>query len=843
MDTRAFIETLYCRPRSEAEGFLTIWDKQTKKSAHFDIRGGVDAAVVHTESVVAASHDSYFGTCLRRAGLVGSQRGTKGDVVCAPGLWLDVDLQGPGHVAKNLPVDIDAGCAIVESCPFPPTLVNDSGWGLHAYWLFEMPVMLARGDVERYHNASKLFQKIMISAAHSKGLHVDQTGNLDRVLRLPGAVNFKIPGDPKQVSVLVSDPVFYDPAMLIQAATRVSVAVPATVPSSPARLVNPADALAEIKTRLTHLSNAGNRKLMAEVLAGRSFAQPGERDAQLQKTASIVAFTAPVGTDPVTAAELFRPSIDAMARESDDPSNPALTFESVVEKLGRALADAATKRAADAEFRKTFLGSPEARQTNGHTSASPSASGDAGIYTADELADFASSQGTTLEGFRQRWIIQHGTAYYVFVNGGYKYPVPKDALLTKLRDDLVAAKDVGVRLWTVNKDGSDRKMSIQEVLDNYGTVARQARGSLMLGKSFYNADTEIYWEALCPARNIQPKYDPVIEEWLKLLGGDQEDRLLDWIATIGQLEEQSSALYMSGKAGAGKTLLAHGLARFWTEGGPTELSDVVGNSFNSGIARCPIIFGDEAMTCSTTDLRRLIGSSVHTLRRKYLPNMDIVGSLRVILADNGGRMLIQDEEINGEDLEAVASKFLHISVGQEPVDFLKSLGGRSGTEDWVSGDRIACHAMWLRQNRQVVPGGRFIVEGHVTSMTRLLAVQGKIAGLVCEWVAGYLDKPIPNINQQGSIIVGSGRILINVDAISTHWSHYIQSEKTAFSKSRIGAALGNLSDGVHRVGAHRYHNVKPDLIYEWAEKNLVGDIAAMRARVEASVVAEATKTS
>jgi hypothetical protein len=419
----------------------------------------------------------------------------------------------------------------------------------------------------------------------------------------------------------------------------------------------------------------------------------------------------------------------------------------------------------------------------------------------------------------------------VYYDGAYKYPVPKEGLLTSLRDDLAPAEALGVRMWTATKEGSLRKKTIQEIMDEYGTVSRKISGSLVLDRSLYVAPEETYWEAFCPPREIQPIYHAQIDQWLRLLGGTQADKLLDWIATINRFDIQTSALYLSGKASAGKSMLAHGLARLWTDGGPVDLSDVVGSAFNDGVVKCPLIFGDEAVSCSTTDLRHLVGSSSYTLRRKFLPTVSTQGALRVILADNGGRMLIKDEDLNGEDLGALALKFLHIHVGQAPVDFLASIGGRIGTNAWVIGDMIAQHAVWLRGNRNVVPGNRFLVEGHITSMTRNLAVQGKVPSLVCEWIAGYLDRPASIMDKL--VVVGAGKILINVDALSIHWNNYVHSEHKAPSKTRIGKALGNISDSVKRVGTRRYHSVKPDLIYEWVENNLVGDIDAIKRRVDA----------
>ena len=74
--------------------------------------------------------------------------------------------------------------------------------------------------------------------------------------------------------------------------------------------------------------------------------------------------------------------------------------------------------------------------------------------------------------------------------------------------------------------------------------------------------------------------------------------------------------------------------------------------------------------------------------------------------------MLEGEDLGQDDIEAVASKFLRIDVTDKPVNFLKALGGKQGTQDWVDGDRIAAHALWLKQNRVVVPGGRFLVGGH-----------------------------------------------------------------------------------------------------------------------------------
>jgi hypothetical protein len=835
---------MYGRVPVDLQAEVTVWDSRTKHSSHvpFTDPKGVVLAAAQRE---VQGFDCYYGVGLTRPGLGTGLRGTKFDVVALPAFYLDVDIQGDGHASQMLPTESEA-FDVIDMCAIEPTLIVHSGGGLHAYWCFEEAWIVAPGETDKINNLSKLFQRTIIDSAKAKGWHVDQTGNIDRVLRLPGTSNFKT-GTARPVNV-VFEGLHCDKRLVLATAAKAmltastpALPTPSATPGAPSTAtISPL--LEDVKKRLRNLRNQANRQLMLDVLSGRSFAKPGHRDAELQKVCSLIAFVLehPDRTAPEPLAELLRPSLDAMRAESDDSKNPALTIDDAIEKLGRALSDATVKRAEKkateaaekARLLQKISSPPAGGNSEGHASDDPTAGGGGIIpdYTDADILKFVAAQNSTVEEFKRRWIIQFFDSFYVFVNGHYKYPVPRTSLLTKLRDDLAPAEPQGIRLWTLNSEGGARKMNIQEIMDTYGVVARQARGSITLTDSFYDSETEIYWEALCPPRVIVPEFDQNVDIWLRLLGGNEAESLLDWVATVTRLDEQTSALYMSGKAGAGKTLLAHGLARLWTEGGPTELADAVGGNFNSGIGRCPLVFGDEDMSCTTADLRRLIGSSAHTLKRKYLPNMELSGALRVILADNNGRML-EGEDLGQDDIEAVASKFLRIDVSDRPVNFLKALGGKQGTQDWVDGDRIAAHALWLKQNRVVVPGGRFLVNGHVGKMTRLLASRSKSSGLICEWIMGFVEQPIANIFQQKTAILGGGKVLINVDAVSQHWGQYIMSENTAMTKTRIGIVLSNLSKGTIRAQNRRYHEVDMELVFEWARSIKIGDEGAIKARI------------
>lgn len=866
MDTDAFFDLLYGDIPSPNDVCLSLWERKSHLTAHVPLSDR--AEVRRTLKILDdAKRDAYFGVGLRRPGLTPQQRGKKKDVVYIPGFWTDVDVAGEGHHSHNLP-SADEAIALLDEFPFRPTILIDTGGGYHAYYLFHKPLQLTPSTVTMVNNAAKRFGRRLIDIGLQRGFHVDATSNIDRVLRPPGTNNWKLEtARPVRVLVVDLEDRYEVQQLLVEPPTSVSAQVPAD-PNAPPLPVDDI-LLADLRRNLIHLGNPESRKVIAPVLKGEPFAEMGGRDDTLQRIVSIIAFVAPTGADPEVLVRILEPSLEAMAAEDDDPENPCPTIDDAIEKLTRAQEDADRERANAQAFRVALAGvfktdsQPPSEQqpspgqagagapvSDGGAGSNPLATAETAAaaaaepeppaekipdYTEDDIRRFAKKHNVSPPGFARRFIIQHTGAYYVFFDGEYRYPVPKEALLTKLRDDLAPAEKLGIRLTTIKQDGGVRKLNVQEVMDFFGTVARQAKGSLVRQESMYDAATDIFYESVCPKRKLEPVYDPVVNEWLVLLGGEQHNLLLSWLATATNLDRQSAALYLSGKAGAGKTMLAHGIARIWTTGGPTELVDAADTNFNEGLARCPIIFGDEAISCTTADLRRLVGSNMHTLRRKYLSNVELEGALRVILADNGARMLIQDkEEFSGDDLEAVASKFLHITVGEEPVNYLKGIGGRTGTADWVAGDRIAKHVLWLSENVKVIPGNRFAVEGQQTSMTRVLAVQGRVPGLICEWIVAHLGDKLNSPPVQDKLVsIGGGQLLINVDAVCRHWGLYIHSDAKPFNRTRVGTSLNNLSAGTKRVGTRRYHIVKPDLLYAWSEQNGFGDVASMRARIEA----------
>lgn len=347
MDTTAFIAFMYSRVPPGLPADVTVWDAKTKKADHITF-SDARAILVAAAQRELQGIDSYYGVALTRPGLDPGRKGGKRDVLVLPSFWLDVDIKGPGHAAENLPTEEEA-YDILASCSLEPTLIVESGGGLHAYWCVEDPWNVAAAGFETINSQLKAFQDLFIAYAATKKLHVDQTGNIDRVLRLPGTSNFKT-GTARQVRVVFegsrcknSDLLALIPFVLPSLATIAAAATATQTSQTPPQ--SSEVFLHDLRRRMRNVSNLTNRKLMQKILAGESFAKQGERDAALQKVVSVIAFAAPDNADPAQTAEILHSSLDTMAAESNDPANPALTMADAIEKMTRALQDATAVRA------------------------------------------------------------------------------------------------------------------------------------------------------------------------------------------------------------------------------------------------------------------------------------------------------------------------------------------------------------------------------------------------------------------------------------------------------------------------------------------------------------------
>lgn len=121
---------------------------------------------------------------------VSSGRGGKKDVVAMPALVVDIDTSdGHHHRAEQCPSRVQAA-ALVEALPFEPTLVIDSGGGLHVWGVLDDPL---DPHVPEQAEVLARLEHWLKAYAREHGFKIDAgvTSDPARVLRPAGTLNAK----------------------------------------------------------------------------------------------------------------------------------------------------------------------------------------------------------------------------------------------------------------------------------------------------------------------------------------------------------------------------------------------------------------------------------------------------------------------------------------------------------------------------------------------------------------------------------------------------------------------------------------------------------------------------
>jgi hypothetical protein len=358
-------------------------------------------------------------------------------------------------------------------------------------------------------------------------------------------------------------------------------------------------------------------------------------------------------------------------------------------------------------------------------------------------------------------------------------------------------------------DGTKTR-SLDQLLLDYGNSASKVRyvtgqrGAAFVPNLDGNA-LEIGVHALYP--ELQPVYHADVHEWLRLFGGSDPDKFLDWLAVVTLTDFPACALYVHGKPGSGKSMLLQGLAAMWG-GSPVPFANVSAD-FNESLLASPIIAADEELPPDRGDLsgvfRNLVANSTHDIRIKFQANATLHSCLRMLIVANETDVLDFKKTLSGRSLQAIVERILFIEQGNAPVDFLKALGGRKATALWAERapgvpGLIGEHLLWLRENRKVQSDGRFLVEGVMTDWHRsFIGQQGikpdviKVIALAAKnaakmWASGQQVTPGVQVRKDKRCV------LITKEAVVSQWATHGRSD--APRERALNKTLGQLDEKV-----------------------------------------------
>lgn len=175
---------------NDAAAFLALWHGHGQPFALWTPKVG--RAHFYTDPAkaikTAAEWDGHGENVYLSCGAFGTPTPTAGrgkavDIVLIPGVWLDIDVAGPHRKRSDGLFETIAEARVwVEQWSKPTILVN-SGGGLHAYWLFKTPLLRRDGDIEA--NARNHVERAQAACPY----RLDAVGDVARILRLPDTIH------------------------------------------------------------------------------------------------------------------------------------------------------------------------------------------------------------------------------------------------------------------------------------------------------------------------------------------------------------------------------------------------------------------------------------------------------------------------------------------------------------------------------------------------------------------------------------------------------------------------------------------------------------------------------
>ncbi|MDY0045712.1 MAG: phage/plasmid primase, P4 family [Syntrophales bacterium] len=133
--------------------------------------------------------DVYFGVNPRTG-----NAGRKENIQYLSAFHAEIDYGATGHKKETPHTTYEEALSAIESFNPEPTIIIHSGGGFHCYWVLSNPVKVdAIG--------SQILESINKNLSEKLGGDRG-TQDISRVLRIPGTFNFKIPDNPREVSLI-----------------------------------------------------------------------------------------------------------------------------------------------------------------------------------------------------------------------------------------------------------------------------------------------------------------------------------------------------------------------------------------------------------------------------------------------------------------------------------------------------------------------------------------------------------------------------------------------------------------------------------------------------------------
>ncbi len=582
--------------------------------------------------------------------------------------------------------------------------------------------------------------------------------------------------------------------------------------------------------------DAEMRKAFRAVLKGASFASHGSRDSLLTRMCGALAGWAPLAPAEELAS-IFTASLAVM--EAEHPEDPPPSMDLTISKVQRG---------------QDGLNS-QAREENSMRSEEAQEITLAEKVDSSELQEQAEAVGfDNIEELLARLILRENASTWVWDPMCADWRGPMLDAGTNMWTRQEFGRIPGVDPYTRKADGNIRMKTLQELQDDHGKLLRQVVYDLRVNRSRFSVAEEKLTLVAAPKRQLEATYDEFVDTWIRALGGEQQERVLDWIAGLTWLNRPNSVLFLTGAPDVGKGLLTRGLARVWNTDVAIDVKKMIGEHGAFELHKCPLLKIDEGKWNNYVDatalLRELVTQPARMINRKHHDPYEMVGYLRIIVSTNNFNLFANDEHsLTPEDRDAIAQRFFQVNPSEEAKELLLSLDAEERGM-LADGDRIAKHALWLSENREVKSEGRFIVPGEKDSgfATRIITEDHRWGSWVMEWLTRYLTDPQKvEASERGLVYRGGGKVIISPEAVVNTFERILKNKQrpqtleisnTLKSLSRPGHLVA-MPGGKGGVG----FDIMIDVVADWAKEKGAGNPARIRANAIGIVKGEQDETS
>jgi len=173
-----FLEALYGEYFAKREGFIMV--KTVKRlDPRVSTRYFPNIEILAKEQY-HEDQNVFFGVCPHE-----TMKPERGQISYMSALWAGLDFTSSGYSGANLYFSNKSQAAkAIRSFPRPPSIIVESGWGVHLYWLLKDVVPLTSIEA-----AEKL-----LGAMNSYFLCQSKV-KIDSMMRLPTTFNCRVPGE------------------------------------------------------------------------------------------------------------------------------------------------------------------------------------------------------------------------------------------------------------------------------------------------------------------------------------------------------------------------------------------------------------------------------------------------------------------------------------------------------------------------------------------------------------------------------------------------------------------------------------------------------------------------